>query len=294
MPACGRRTPSQHFIDLCHGVFCKSPSYPIESMKMGPDTKGPLALSPLANFRDLGGTLVAGGTIAPSVVALADDISYVDEIGAQCIIEAETTLLLDLRSAGEIRYSGRGLLGPADITYLHQPIGGDPGTLGTHSVAEWGTGPPEAAHAVAGMAQWYVSLLENYSCSIWFGLEAIADTPGPTVVHCVSGKDRTGLFAASLLSLLGADDEVIVDNYVRSGAAMPEVMARIRPFVEGIYGSELEESIANGVLAQAPAAVMRAVLAEFHDRYGGLANRFKEHGVNDELIADLRRRLVVE
>jgi protein-tyrosine phosphatase len=49
-------------------------------------------------------------------------------------------------------------------------------------------------------------------------LTAIAQAPaGGAVVHCVSGKDRTGLVVALLLALLGVPDAVIAEDYALSG-----------------------------------------------------------------------------
>ena len=47
----------------------------------------------------------------------------------------------------------------------------------------------------------------------------------PLVFHCAAGKDRTGVAAALILSLLGVSDEVIVEDYLiteREIAAMAE------------------------------------------------------------------------
>lgn len=33
------------------------------------------------------------------------------------------------------------------------------------------------------------------------------------IIHCSAGKDRTGLFVATLLGLCGVDDEIIVREY---------------------------------------------------------------------------------
>ena len=45
----------------------------------------------------------------------------------------------------------------------------------------------------------------------------IAEAPGvPILVHCASGKDRTGVVVAVLLLTLGAPREVIVEEYLLS------------------------------------------------------------------------------
>ena len=48
-------------------------------------------------------------------------------------------------------------------------------------------------------------------------LAAIADADGPVVIHCMGGKDRTGLVAALLLRLAGVSREAIGADYALSG-----------------------------------------------------------------------------
>ena len=46
----------------------------------------------------------------------------------------------------------------------------------------------------------------------------------PCVVHCIHGKDRTGLIIALLLLLLGVDEPTVVLDYAKS-----ELELRVRP-----------------------------------------------------------------
>ncbi|HME55752.1 MAG TPA: tyrosine-protein phosphatase [Candidatus Lokiarchaeia archaeon] len=48
-------------------------------------------------------------------------------------------------------------------------------------------------------------------------LEAILASPGGTLVHCVSGKDRTGIIAALVEMLLGVPEGIITEAYMLSG-----------------------------------------------------------------------------
>lgn len=42
---------------------------------------------------------------------------------------------------------------------------------------------------------------------------AIADAPGPVLVHCAGGRDRTGLVTSMLLALAGVEHDAIADHY---------------------------------------------------------------------------------
>lgn len=44
---------------------------------------------------------------------------------------------------------------------------------------------------------------------------AIADAQGGVLLHCASGRDRTGMMTAALLETAGVQREAILDDYVR-------------------------------------------------------------------------------
>jgi protein-tyrosine phosphatase len=50
----------------------------------------------------------------------------------------------------------------------------------------------------------------------------------PSMFHCSAGKDRTGVLAAFLLSLLGVGDATIIEDYTRSAPAMTRLVAYFR------------------------------------------------------------------
>jgi protein-tyrosine phosphatase len=64
-------------------------------------------------------------------------------------------------------------------------------------------------------------------------LAAVAseDVRWPVFVHCVSGKDRTGVVVASLLTVLGVPRHVVVDEYLWSDGDVR------RDWIEGALGA---------------------------------------------------------
>ena len=78
------------------------------------------------------------------------------------------------------------------------------------------------------------SLAEKYGLLLDFAREPIrqvvgeiAGAEGPVLFFCAAGKDRTGLIAALLLSLVGVGDDEIVADYVRSEERLSEIHAKL-------------------------------------------------------------------
>lgn len=89
----------------------------------------------------------------------------------------------------------------------------------------------------------------------------------PAVIHCLGGKDRTGLSVALLLTALDVPRQVVLDDYQLSGdyrgaACAPEV-------VELFVGSGIARQAAEGLVG-APRWVMARALAELDETYAGI------------------------
>ncbi|MET7281102.1 tyrosine-protein phosphatase [Kribbella sp. NPDC005582] len=64
---------------------------------------------------------------------------------------------------------------------------------------------------------YFPALLAEYPQVIVAAARAIANAaPGGVVIHCASGKDRTGLLSLALLALAGAEPQEIIADYLRT------------------------------------------------------------------------------
>jgi protein-tyrosine phosphatase len=106
------------------------------------------------------------------------------------------------------------------------------------------------------------------------------------VIHCVGGKDRTGLLAAFLLNLAGVPDEEIAADYALSEE-------RLLPRHEAWFASADDDEELERLqrIAQTPAASMTGVFEELERRHGGVEGYLRDCGVTDEELELARARL---
>jgi len=112
--------------------------------------------------------------------------------------------------------------------------------------------------------------------------------------HCSQGKDRTGMGSAYLLSLLGADRDVIVDDYSRSNIHYRKDLEELRRLLEAVGGTEEQYDILSTYIGANVNTFCRTL--DFIDRkYGSLYNYVTNILiVSEDDVAKLRSRLLIK
>lgn len=172
----------------------------------------PVPPRPLANLRDLGGIAVDGGVTRPGVLWRSDDVALTTPGQAAALVAAGLRTVVDLRSHEEVAAVGRGPLAAYDVDHHHVcllPRGGTPSGL----VAQL----TSAVLTPAEMGRWYAHVLLAGAPLLVRAVEVLADSPGAALFHCAAGKDRTGILAACVLTLVGAPREAVVADYAATG-----------------------------------------------------------------------------
>jgi protein-tyrosine phosphatase len=169
------------------------------------------------NFRDLGGYPTADGhRLRWARLYRSDDLSRLPAGEVDRLAALGIHTVVDLRRDREIEQTGR-IPDFAGLIYHHIHL--------PHPHWE----QPEfadTAQRAAFLRERYRELTEAAGPEIAATLALVADAASaPLVFHCVAGKDRTGVIAALVLSLLGVDRDIIADDYHLSEAAEPAVWA---------------------------------------------------------------------
>lgn len=247
-----------------------------------------LTLSPLVNLRDLGGIPVTEGRVRPGALWRSDDVATIDEASAKGLADDGLATILDLRSLPETEITGRGPLDQTGVTYVHLPLTDNTSVPGLQ-LSALADEPTSVAEELMG--GWYAHLLTSRADSIVSGFEAIANSTGATLFHCAAGKDRTGIFAASILSTLGAEPDAIVADYAQTDASMPLIIQRIRGSMPELADRATEANVPP-VLMRAPARAMESMLEQVATQYGSVVELLERAGLSRELRSRLQERLV--
>jgi protein tyrosine/serine phosphatase len=138
------------------------------------------------------------------------------------------------------------------------------------------------------LADRYAELADIGAAGIGVALGVLADAvTAPTVVHCVAGKDRTGVVCALTLALLGVADDDIAADYALTEQAAP----RFTAWLHETY-PELAARTPPPYFVQTPPEAMLLFLRELRARYGAIRGYAEEAGVTAAQIASLRDHLL--
>ena len=221
-----------------------------------------------SNVRDLGGHAFGDGDATRfGAVVRSDSRAHLTDAGWEALLAYGVSRIVDLRRDDELADDPPRA---ADVEVVHVSLmaGIEPGDAGWAAMVAEAEAAPDALGEHVVFYDW---ALERCAPTIVRALTAVASAPpGAVVVHCVGGKDRTGLVAALLLRLCGVSLEDVDADY-----ALTET--RLRPTL--------------GEAATAPAGAMAIVLDRVEQRHGSIEEYLVASGLAPEAIEALRARL---
>ncbi|MFD9726789.1 tyrosine-protein phosphatase [Streptomyces sp. NPDC059072] len=259
----------------------------------------------VANLRDLGGTLLTGGrTVRSGLVLRSGQLDRLDVDADPAVAALGLATVIDFRTGPEradhpdrLPAGVRALIGDvlADKMNSGRSSGKAPAAaqlkdlLSDPVVAEERLGGGKAQALFADVYRSFVGTA-SAQASYRMLLEELADPQaGPLLFHCTAGKDRTGWGATIILSLLGADDETLMAEYLSVNSAVKQAFA---PLIEGFTAAGGDPDIALALIGVFP-SYLEAALDEVETRYGSMEKYVREGlGVSDEKVEALRARLI--
>ena len=248
---------------------------------MGPRT---LTWDGCVNVRDLGGIPTEdGGRTRSGSVIRSDNVRFLSDAGWRALEHHGVARIVDLRFPEE---RAEDPPSDADVEVVHVSVLGPAAGEGLDFVRELEAHLDSVTDVADHYAWSYVKFLERNHVRFSAALAAIADAEGPVVIHCMGGKDRTGLVAAMLLRLAGVSPEEIGADYALSGENLAGTLD------EWLASApDEQERRRREKLSTTPAVAMVRVLEDIEGRYGSVAAYLESGGVTSGQIERLRSRL---
>ncbi len=233
------------------------------------------------NVRDAGGwSTDSGRRMKTGLLYRADEPLRITDAGRAVVDALGLRAVVDLRS----RYHFERGPGFADPTRTHHVPVVD---------RVLATDEPPRIDSPADMARLYDEMVEFRRANVVRAVEIVAAHvgEGPVLVHCMAGKDRTGIVVALIQAAIGVPLDSIVDDYARSDVPTRHRRAEM---VEHPLPGDPDLAAASHLIWTAPAETMQLFATRAVDRFGSLEDWATGLGVSAGAVADLRRHLLTD
>ena len=240
------------------------------------DLEGPV------NFRDLGGYDAADGkTVRRRHLFRSDALHRLTDADVERVHALGVTAVIDFRTTHELESNGWGGIELLDAEHLHFP---------TFDTTRPMIEDEDIMASLITAPDAYLSMLRNGAGAYANALRHVAASEDPVVFFCAAGKDRTGVFAAMVLGLLGVSDDDIVADYALTGEVIEHIHA-----LRTVEDPAMERAAHRiGVdLHNAYPESMTATLERVHAEWGDWAGYTAAIGVEPAVLDDLRAHLLV-
>lgn len=248
------------------------------------------------NFRDYGGYRARDGQIRSGMLwrsgqhadATPDDLARVHQLAIATVY--------DLRGDSEREKFP---------CLRHEEFDGEvvfhPGeTAGTHGRAVH----EESAGEIVSAADAHAAMVRLYETLPWRPVLAgtyrlyfanLAERESPSLLHCLAGKDRTGVAAALLHALLGVHPDDIMADYLLTNTAgnMDRRIEAGAKHIRGNYGQRIEEAAIRALMS-VHSDYLQTSFDRIVERHGSV-ERYAEEvlGVDAGMRARLAERMIV-
>ncbi|KDQ61027.1 hypothetical protein JAAARDRAFT_32025 [Jaapia argillacea MUCL 33604] len=248
----------------------------------------------IINIREVGGypTAQPGHIVKQSYLFRSGEPSRVTDAGKQHLRSLGVKKVFDFRSEVEIARYNTPTPTIDGVEFVRAPVSDseayDPVGLAAR-VKRFGTNELEA------FIMLYTEILHTGGPAFEKVLIHIRDYPeDPCLVHCTAGKDRTGVFAALVLKLLGVDNEDIAKEYslttIGLQPALPMLVARFQK--DPVFRDNMEATMK---MAGAKSETIVAVLQAIDEKHGGVEGYLRTYtSLRDEDFDRIRQNLVIQ
>ena len=246
-------------------------------MKVMEETRNPrrkIELNSVENLRDLGGYQCANDLKTRwGVFFRSGDMSVMSKKDQKALLSIGVQTVIDLRMAKEIDVAPNVFADSGELFFVNHDF--------------WGTrfddyrSVRKTAAPTEKLADLYCRGLEINGFVMAEIMKTFAYRQGGFVFHCRSGKDRTGLVAAMLLSIAGVPKDTICADFGLSSEYLNE---------PELTGEELKKP--GAYQKGSEPETMKLTLAFLDRSYGGAISYLEAQGVSSAEIELIRNKII--
>jgi len=269
---------------------------------------GQIAIASVPNLRDLGGRpVLGGGVVRRGQLFRSAELAGIRDADLEELAGLGVRTVFDLRTEAERAARPDRVPAGADLVELDVfaddmsaafGLSVGAGDATPARLAEFLSHPEEAAAMLGGdkasemLVRGYRGLVALPSARAAYGAlySALADGGRrPALLHCTTGKDRTGWGAAALLLLLGVSHADVMADYLLTGQ---QLLPMMQPLLERFRAAGGDPGLLSplwGVRSE----YLEAALDELSLRFGTIERYFEQGlGLDVACVSELRTALV--
>ncbi|MBE6143115.1 MAG: tyrosine-protein phosphatase [Erysipelotrichaceae bacterium] len=220
------------------------------------------------NSRDIGGVKTPNGKIKHRVVIRSDALVFLSEDDKKFLLDNNIKTQIDLRAGRVLSFRPSSLLNDERFTYFNFPL------------VEGSLKSLEENDSISAL---YLRMIENKEV-FRDVFKTFINVDGGVIINCTAGKDRTGIVIYMMLSLLGVDFKIILNDYVSSDRNIRERLPIVRETIKDFpkfLGEAKEEYLIN-------------FNKSFIKKYQSVENYLLNVGLTIEEINQIKRKLLGE
>ncbi len=242
------------------------------------------------NFRDIGGYHTADGRrVRSGLIYRSGALGNVTEAGLAKLQELGIKLVCDLRSDEEqVRAPDKLPQNPATV-YAHLPLVAADNQRERliallFNRSRFNTMMPDMYTRV---------IIDNNAHLYGDILRRLANADNlPAIIHCTAGKDRTGVAAMLILSLLGVPEDVILADYSLSNLYYDHFLQFGQQAISSLAWAGITAEDLQPLFISHP-NTLKAALTHIHLKYGSVENYLRSAaGVNNDFQQKIKANLL--
>ncbi|MDR1432620.1 MAG: tyrosine-protein phosphatase [Propionibacteriaceae bacterium] len=269
-----------------------SPSVVPSTPSAEPTPSGPapaLGVYSISNFRDLAGggkglALAGGARMAQGVVYRSAKLDTASKADLATLAEAGIGNVYDLRTSDAAKDAPDPKIGKAKNTLIN---------LYASNILKAPTSSVKAAreHAKAQQRLFVTDFGRRKALAKM--LKSFASASGPVIIHCTSGKDRTGWAAAVLQLAAGASEKDVIKQYLLSNEYRAQEIEQQYAADKAKHGASYAD--VERAYAEVDKSYIQASLDEMQLRYGGIDGYLVDAlGLPESTIAKIKAKLTAK